>query len=293
MHLKPDFDVIMQSLLDVKLLQQQKIKISIKHVKGHQDKDTEYVNLSRPAQLNVDADHHATNYLNQGPNFPYSELPSNPISLYINDMIITRSHKTSMRSASTSPNLREYFLKQFLWRPYTPDLIWWEIHGSSLESFPKNDRRRLRKFIFGWLPTNERLFSYKQTPDARCPTCNYICETHEHLLKCSHKYRQTIKDKWYTTSTLELFLQNERYTPPIVKQILYDRIVAETSSIKPKAIPTLSQHIRNAYHEQATIGWKHLLQGCFALSWGNIIASHLHASQIPEKEMSALVWGRR
>jgi hypothetical protein len=177
-------------------------------MRGHPDKKVVYEDLSRPAQLNVDADHHATNYLRYGANYIYSEFPTNPISLYINEIIITRSHKSCMRSPSTSPNLRVYMICKFQWTPSIPDLIWWEAHGSTIKSFNRNDRRRIRKFIFQWLPTNERLFLYKQTPDPNCVSCKVVCETHEHILKCCHGKRQILKDKWYTT--FKGFLENTR-----------------------------------------------------------------------------------
>ena len=291
MHVKPDFDVIMQIINEVKTLREQKINISIEHVRGHQDKNTDYANLSRPSQLNVNANHHATNYLQNGPKYSYLDLPSNPIDLYINKVIITRAFKSSIRSASCSPDLRAYFLIRFTWKSSTPDLVWWEVHGSTLESFSKNDRRRLRKFIFGWLPTHERLFLYKQAPKPNCSTCNHPSESHQHLLKCNHTSHQVLKDKWYTN--FEQFLQNERYTPPLVRQILVHHIFAETSSSTRDPLPTLPKDIQAAYDDQLQIGWHHLPQGRLALKWGNIIASHLSSQRVPEKEMSAIVWGRR
>lgn len=165
------------------------------------------------------------------------------------------------------------------------------MHGSSLELFRKNDRRRIRKFIFRWLPTNERLKIQTPTLDAACLTCKSPCESHSHFIKCSHNKRQVIKDKWYTD--FELFLENERYTPPLVRQLFYTHIVAETSFNKLTNIQNLPSDIQAAHDDQNTIGWDHLPRGRLALKWGNLIATHLSAGGVPEKEMSALVWGRR
>ena len=60
--------------------------------------------------------------------------------------------------------------------------------------------------------------------------------------------------------------------------------------IMPVPLPT---KIAIATHEQFEIGWKQLLRGRLSYSWGVIIADHLFANNVPEKEMTPLIWGRK
>jgi hypothetical protein len=61
----------------------------------------------------------------------------------------------------------------------------------------------------------------------------------------------------------------------------------------PPLLPALPALIQSAYQAQTRIGWDQLLCGRLARQWGIIIANHLHANHIQEKEMTALTWGRK
>ena len=147
MYICSDSDVILHISHDVKNLIESNIDIILNHVKGHQDDMIEYSDLLREAQLNVAADSYATNYINEGELILYDELPANPSNFYINDNIMNRDTKKEIRKASRSPELRTYMIKRFKWHHHTPELVWWTIHGSTIQSFSHADRRRLRKMM--------------------------------------------------------------------------------------------------------------------------------------------------
>lgn len=242
--------------------------------KGHQDKKLPYCDLPRPAQLNVDADTLATNFLNNGKSIPYQPLPANPVTLYIISKAITRTYKREIRKASGSPNLRVYLIEKFDWTPNTPDLVWWEIHGSTIFSLPFNDCRRIRKFIFRWLPTCERLQMQEKEVSNECPSCRCV-ETHAHLLTCPCASRATIKSLWF--ATLKSFLYNPVYTPAIMGEILYKKVSSLCSSAAPPPdMPVIPNYLQKACAEQTLIGWDQLICGRLAYTWGTIIANHLH-----------------
>lgn len=66
MTLRAEADVLLQIEHEIKSARQLNIKISIEHVKGHQDDFVTFNELSRQAQLNVRADSYATNYIQNG-----------------------------------------------------------------------------------------------------------------------------------------------------------------------------------------------------------------------------------
>ena len=290
MYIKPEADIVMQILHDLQELADRGLCIKILHVKGHQDKKTPYSDLTRPAQLNVDADTYATNYLNNGTVIKYQLFPANPVTLYLSKCVITSKYKREIRKSSRSPELRIYLIDKFNWAQNTPDLIWWEIHGSSIFSLPFNDRRRIRKFIFRWLPTCERLKMQEDEVSEACPVCGYV-ETHAHLLKCPCKSRAKIKSDWFVT--LKTFLYNAAFTPAIMGEILYKKVFASCSTDTPLPLPTIPPYLQKAYEEQALIGWDQLISGRLAYKWGNIIANHLYQTKCDEKVMTALTWGRK
>ena len=121
--------------------------------------------------------------------------------------------------------------------------------------FPKNDRRRLRKFIFRWLPTSERLHRENNAILDECPSCKSCIETHAHILRCHTMARATIKDQAY--KKLDTFLSNEKHTPPSIRKIIVDRLKAECSTSTPPSEDKISDTIKQACNEQHHIGWSH------------------------------------
>lgn len=290
MYIRSEADVILQIAFDIQQLQDVSLDVIVAHVKGHQDDHNPYQDLPREAQLNVDADIYATNFLIEGIIPPYDELPANPMNFYINDIVITRDIKNEVRKASRSPELQIYMIDKFDWKDYVPDTIWWIIHGSTIRSLSGTHRQQIQKYIFGWLPTCVHLKLQDNDLSDICPSCKTI-ETHDHNYKCQCDSRIVIKNKWF--ETFDKFLANDRYTPPIIRQLFFNHIAHACTSRQLPPIPPLPRNIELAIKDQDAIGWKQLLSGRLAFRWGTIIADHLHYHRISEKEMTPLIWGRK
>jgi hypothetical protein len=84
----------------INILRTRKIFIKEKHVRGHQDRNAEYQNLSHKEQLNIDADHEATaalqEHLHQG---EYSLMPTTRSMLYHNGRPVTSKEAETLRQA--------------------------------------------------------------------------------------------------------------------------------------------------------------------------------------------------
>ena len=302
MYIRPEADVLVQIEHEIKVARRLNLQLTVEHVKGHQDDILPYNELSRPAQLNVKADSSATNYLINGTLQPYDEFCDNAVTMYIIDNLITRDYRHQIIVASTSIGLRLYFLDKFDWSDTTPDLVWWQAHGKSLRAFNKQDQRRIRKYIFSWLPTCQRLASYEKDSDEedetiteanRCPSCREAIETHKHLLQCQCHNRAIIKDRWFID--LNIFLSNASYTPPTVKELIFNHLVATVypnTEVIPPPLPEFDAEIERAIEAQTKIGWHQLFFGRLSIIWGNIIGQHLHYNRISEKEMSIDRWGQ-
>lgn len=193
-----------------------------------------------------------------------------------------------------------YFILKYGWHPSTPDLIWWHVHGKAMMSYSKSNQRRIRKYIFSWLPTCERLFRYEHNgadPDptkeeARCQSCKTIIENRRHLITCNSFQRATLEVAWF--ADLKIFLDNDRYTPPIISFLIYNHVI-QASYVRPTImpiIPELSPATQRAVTAQQQIGWDQILLGRISIEWGNLIAYHLSANRVPPIEMTANRWGK-
>jgi hypothetical protein len=81
MYIRSEADVLLQITQDVKDLQSLGIMIILDNIKGHQDDNQTFSDLSRESQLNGFADTFATNFLAEGIMTPYEAFPANPANL--------------------------------------------------------------------------------------------------------------------------------------------------------------------------------------------------------------------
>ena len=87
-------------------------------IKGHQDDKQPYEKLSLPAQLNVDADKIADQYIQQNPDHAFHQvplLPTSGIQLHLPVGTVTHKLKRELRLARTEPPLRAHLCERFGW----------------------------------------------------------------------------------------------------------------------------------------------------------------------------------
>ncbi len=175
-------------------IQLSNIHVILHHIKGHQDRHQRIELLSRPAQMNVEADAWA----NKAEIFrppEYYKFPANSIDLIINNQAITSDHGDIWRKATLSQDLWEYMTKSFKWRSTTPDTVWWKIIGPALDKFRESDRTRIQKLIFKRLPTNHMMNMIDEDIEDVCPECGNDGEDINHLLRCKSPRRQIIREQ--------------------------------------------------------------------------------------------------
>ena len=92
--MEPEWDIIAQILAALQSLGNS--APIIEHIKGHQDVDTPYEQLNLPAQLNCDADTHASAYLQDNPTMDYTTshvFPAGECTLHLRHGTVTRDIK--------------------------------------------------------------------------------------------------------------------------------------------------------------------------------------------------------
>ncbi len=271
--LQTESDVELQILHEFKELEKIGFKFTCLHVKGHQDKDTEFNELARPAQINVLADKLAGKRLKNKYICPYYELPASKIMLYINNTAITAGYKYFMRNAYLSQDLRSYMIKKFGWKPDIPDKIWWQPHGMAHKSLHNPGATRIKKWIFNHLPTNSRQKIIHKHGEATCQACGCNEEDDNHIVRCHCITRQKIRKDWI--EALYHYLDSTSNTPKEVTRCIMRGVsswLLHQESPQIESISYLaSESLKKAYNEQTEIGWDHFLRGRISMEWSYLM----------------------
>lgn len=150
------------------LVTQMRLDITYVHIKGHQDDlDTD---LSLEAQLNVQADFLAGNYIyNQIT--PQTCVPVDEVCqchLQIGNKTITSHYRQAIRDAASAPALRQYLLS-FCTPRANLAIIDWNIFSTANQRL-SHLRIWSTKFIYNLLPTvtYDKIYTYNRP---RCITC--------------------------------------------------------------------------------------------------------------------------
>ena len=104
--IEAEWDVLAQLLESIKSLGH--LAPTTDHIKGHQDDDTPYEQLPLLAQLNCDADAHASAYLRDNPTTDYTSshvFPAGECILQLHHGTVTRDIKHACAEAQTLPLL--------------------------------------------------------------------------------------------------------------------------------------------------------------------------------------------
>ena len=99
------------------------------HIKGHQDQHKPYGELSLSAQLNVDADALANQYMRDHPDLDYSPtimFPSCKAQLHLRDGTATHRLKQFLRDARLGPSLQTKLKEKYKWSQQIFQDVDWE-----------------------------------------------------------------------------------------------------------------------------------------------------------------------
>ena len=181
----PEWDIIAQILQSYTSLGNSAPIIS--HIKGHQDEDTPYEQLTLSAQLNCNADTLANAYLQEFPLLDYTRLhifPAGACTLQLQHGTVTRDIKQECADARTLPPLRLKIIQDSEWQdPQIFDTVDWDSHSRALRKLHRH-RPTLVKYIHRILPLGARVNKYDKKYPTNCPSCRETKETLDHFWKC-------------------------------------------------------------------------------------------------------------
>jgi exonuclease III len=280
--LRSDWDVLNEIRYTLGELPQNR---TFKWVKGHQDRERSYDQLSLDAQLNVDADRLAGDY-QQRKGAPHPEVPRfphNPAQLVLSGQTITAGYKGRIRYAASSPALLQTIKERYNWDDQVIQMIDWPAHSSAIRSKHKQ-RVIIIKLIHDITPTNRRVARYGHSQDPQCPRCKAAEETCHHLLLCPSA------QQWRRSFLQSLRKRCEELkTDPVLQEILVSRLEGwlVTSTL---GLPVYSDKFTALLESQEKIGWPQIFNGRMSLKWQTLQQEYLTRTGNLSKNRTGHQW---
>ena len=231
--LSPDSDVIVELQAALAALP----GITLRHIKGHQDRKTSYDRLSLLAQLNVDADHLAGEYQQtHGCEKPPVLMSPNVRAHFVQeDVNITSNIATHIRHQSSCASLMEYIKRQQNWSETTLRSVNWEAHGKSMRNELPH-RIHLVKLVHNILPINANIHR-RHITKSQCLSCQNGIEDWTHVLRCPDESRSRWRGSLMTDLRAKCI--NE-HTCPRVQDLLLDALRTWLDAPPPNDVPSRS-----------------------------------------------------
>ena len=104
--------------------------------------------------------------------------------LHMTQGTITRSYRRTLHNLFTESNTRRHICHRLDITQATMDSIAWTEFHRAFRSLTNGTQRIIRRWMYGYLPTQHRLARYKISPTDHCPVCNRCEETDLHFLTC-------------------------------------------------------------------------------------------------------------
>ena len=259
------------------------------HIKSHQDDTTPYEELSLAAQLNVDADRLANDYITQNPDKYYNRVPLLPTSGIQLDLpcgTITYKVNREIKYARSAPILKAKYCKLYKWNLATLETIDWEAHRLASNRHHKQ-RVTLTKHINNIVPVGVIVNHYHPKYPRSCPSCQAHWETCDHLYTCPDPERA----KWRTTFLQELRKKMEALnTHPGLQDLLLTSMEKIITEDDPSG-SQVPQELQLLMDSQTSIGWPQLIRGRFSIHWQQIQQRHLGQQSTKKKKTSISILG--
>ena len=260
--LQPEWDLLQEIWHTIRTWD----SFAVVHVKGHQDRHRRYQDLDLHAQLNVDADFLAAQYLREHPQPKPNVLlfPHTHAQFHIQDTTITSRYSLRIRNADSDPTTIEYLKQRYKWTDEIFLRVNWTVHGKAIRS-QQHRRLHISKLVNDILPTNKVQHRWNPRHSQKCTMCQHEIETRDHLLRC------TSSVTWRGKFMADLRHKCERLTTaPSLRHLLLHGIHAWMSGNDHISSEGFTGDYITLIQEQNSIGWRQLFNGRWSVSWSRI-----------------------
>jgi hypothetical protein len=167
--------------------------VHLEHVRGHQDKHTPYEELPLIAQLNVDADVLATQYMISHPQTTTSvpRLTHKLCQLELPNGSINGRYPNTLRIAALRSDIWDHLKARNDWTEETITSIDWRAFEQAYArgSFFKHCVTLVKHF-HGISPSGKIAHRNNPSHPAGCPSCESAIEDKDHVILCSSPVRR-------------------------------------------------------------------------------------------------------
>jgi exonuclease III len=290
--LRPEWDIICE-------IHQQTSRFrecSAYHVKGHQNRKTEYAKLSLMSQLNVDADSLATSHSSNqtSPGVRAALLPNTCAHLHTTRGTVTSRWAARIRAEDSISPLKEYIRQRNGWSSETVEDVNWTAHGTAMGKRFKRQAHFV-KLVHDILPTFARLHRFDKKQQPWCPLCGFQePETRDHLMQCRSPEVTEWREEF--RKSMAKFHQKQRTEGGLksifTTVIFNDLLEGSPVSVQAAQYQNLPEH-QHLILNQERIGWRQVFSGRLTRHWDSIQCRYiqrLNATMPRGKQFSGTGW---
>ena len=188
--------IVELSKAEEKLAQQTRVtlqtfrKVSLCHVKGHQDDDVRYEDLDLQSRLNVDCDAEAKRKMctSDRPTGRPTPAAGHRATLYIDNLEVTTKMDEQIHYAAHASEMFEYLCERFEWVDAQLSGLSWKVIGLVKRRLFHDQSIWTSKMMHSWLNIGKQKARItKRAADAAGPCCGHELEDQIDLCTCSHR----------------------------------------------------------------------------------------------------------
>ena len=252
------------------------IKFVPKHVKGHQDKDNEYNELSELSKLNVQMDGLAKMFgkivISQSLECETNgKIYGERWRLWRGNNKLTRFDSKAMSKLVYQSEIRKIWERSRKVRPNMSEEIDWEAIGKVCSRLDNKSRITTVKLLSGEYGTNKRLNQRGDLLHSKCPRCGQE-EDSNHLWKCQSVPSQEIWKEGFKKLKKEL---RSFPTEKRLLEVMMTNLEKEVKDLPPYTPFRFGSVHHKLFQNQTKTGWDAMLKGFLHKDWRKIQSEYL------------------
>ena len=289
-----DMDVIHEIRARIKKM---KTKLRIEHVKGHQDDDEHYDNLSFTAQINVDVDAAAKKLLRDlpirfTPTATYPILPAQQIVIFERNTVILQDLRMRLNDSWIKCRWESYMSNVLKIKKEDID----KVNLRPITQYLRENRPSagsVAKIIHQQINTFETCYRWRTSTTEICPLCKIDPETPRHILSCTFPPLQQSRNS--SIQNIHEALGQIKTAPKLkafLKEAINSFAVDYPLKSPPLSVDPDDIWLHRIHKSQNNIGWNNFYRGYITIHMEQMQREHLAKNGDATPFLSAQQWSR-
>ena len=237
-----------------------------RHIRGHQDKHTQFAALDWRSQLNVEMDSLAKAYWNTTYDMtaPFPATDSSTWQLSHGTYQFTCLDRKLIYELCHGPPLQQFWRRKLDISAIAINTINWDICEDGLRRLDINKRLWLSKMTTNTAPTGQILHRRGHLENPICPRCGLYEDT-THIVCCLQPEATVLWQR--RVIVLSQWLTRHSTAPDLQELLLQSLQNWRANPTNPATPALLAPELSECYHSQAAIGWNAFLYGFASNHW--------------------------